>query len=515
MSPDSTSAAVSPVQSRVARNTLLNVLGFAVPLAVAFLVMPVAARHLGAARFGLLGLAWAITEYLTLFDLGLGRATVKFVADGLHGPAEELSEIASLATITQLLAGALGGFLFYVAAGPIVDIAFDLPPEYVGEAVGMFKVVGLSLPVVLLLSALRGILEGAQRFDLSNSIRTIGSSASVIIPAIGAVMGVSLPVILLWVLVTRVLVCGIYAAAIRSALPSLAWRFPARWDLLRKILSFGGWVFVSNAITPLLVYFDRFALAAIAGIAAVGFYTAPYEGLTRLLLLPISLMISLFPALTGLERASDRGRLNELSSASIRTLTVIMALPLAVAVAFAPEFLQVWLGPAYAEKATAAFRILAVGVLMNALAHPLFISLYALNRPDLPAKFHLVELVIHVPLTIMLIRSFGITGAAAAWTARVSLDFLLLIVATSRVTGRSLGGAAGGESTRLAAAVLGLAGLLWWAGIVGRSNLFLATLLSIAAAGAFAAVSWSYILHDVERLALARIVARPFTVIPR
>src|SRR4030081_3749770 len=100
------------VRSRVAHNTLLNFLGLAVPLALAFFVMPVAARHLGPARFGLLGLAWAITEDLTLFDLGLGRAIVKFVADALHHDSDELSEIVSVSLYAQLAAGFVGGAAF-------------------------------------------------------------------------------------------------------------------------------------------------------------------------------------------------------------------------------------------------------------------------------------------------------------------------------------------------------------------------------------------------------------------
>ncbi|HET9775733.1 MAG TPA: hypothetical protein VFP77_04115, partial [Gemmatimonadaceae bacterium] len=66
-----TGALESGSQSRLAHNTLLNFLGLAVPLALAFFVMPVAAHYLGPARFGLIGLAWAVTEYLVLFDLGL------------------------------------------------------------------------------------------------------------------------------------------------------------------------------------------------------------------------------------------------------------------------------------------------------------------------------------------------------------------------------------------------------------------------------------------------------------
>ena len=47
-------------RSRLAHNAVLNFLGLAVPLALAFFIMPIAARHLGPARFGLLGLAWEV-----------------------------------------------------------------------------------------------------------------------------------------------------------------------------------------------------------------------------------------------------------------------------------------------------------------------------------------------------------------------------------------------------------------------------------------------------------------------
>src|SRR5450759_3909061 len=173
-------------RSRVAHNTLLNFLGLAVPLALAFFVMPVAARHLGPARFGLLGLAWAITEYLTLFDLGLGRAIVKFVADALHHDSVELSEVVSVSIFEQLAAGIVGGAAFALAAPVFVHSVLRLPPETASEAIGVFRVVGLSLPAVLLISAQRGILEGAQRFDLSTTIKMLSSVASLSIPAIGA-----------------------------------------------------------------------------------------------------------------------------------------------------------------------------------------------------------------------------------------------------------------------------------------------------------------------------------------
>src|SRR5437763_3523672 len=114
-------------RSRVAHNALLNFLGLAVPLALAFFIMPVAALNLGPARFGLLGLAWAITEYLTLFDLGLGRALVKFVADALHQAPSRLSELVSLSLAAQVGAGVVGGLLVVVAAPALVNRVFHVP----------------------------------------------------------------------------------------------------------------------------------------------------------------------------------------------------------------------------------------------------------------------------------------------------------------------------------------------------------------------------------------------------
>ena len=44
------------------------------------------------------------------------------------------------------------------------------------------------------------------------------------------------------------------------------------------------------------------------------------------------------------------------------------------------------------------------------------------GRPDLTAKFHLVELPIYLIALTVLVRHYGIEGAAIAWTLRVALD---------------------------------------------------------------------------------------------
>ena len=501
-------------RSRVAHNALLNFLALAVPLALAFFIVPVAALNLGPARFGLLGLAWAITEYLTLFDLGLGRALVKFVADALHQASPKLSEIVSLSMAAQLAAGLIGGAIVVLAAPLLVRDVFKISPAVAGEALGVFRVVGISVPVVLLMAGQRAVLEGAERFDLSASLKMIGSVAALSIPAIGAVLGVSLPLIMLGVLFSRLVVCVLYAVAIRRALPDVRWVRSRDWTLLRRLVSFGGWVLVSNTVSPLLVYFDRFALGSIAGLAATGFYTAPYEGVIRLLLIPVSLFGSLLPALTSLEARGDQTRFMEVTSSSERVLAPLMALPLALVFVFAPEILRIWLGAQYAAQSATALRWLAVGVFANSLANPLFVMLYAKNRPDLPAKFHLFELAIHIPLTIYLIRTFGIGGAAAAWTIRATLDMCLLLWAAARLSKIPLSAIAGGRIGHTATGIVLLLAGFGISKILATVSLLGGAVGVLGTSALFAASAWWWILGDTERAAIAGTMGSYLKLVP-
>jgi len=106
-----------------------------------------------------------------------------------------------------------------------------------------------------------------------------------------------------------------------------------------------------------------------------------------------------------------------------------------VVMLFSRPLLELWLGPAYAAQGATSLAILAAGMLIIGLAHVPSIFLYGQGRPDLPAIFQLVELPIYIALVWWLVRAYGVTGAALAWTLRVTLDAVLLFAA-ARTVGR-------------------------------------------------------------------------------
>jgi O-antigen/teichoic acid export membrane protein len=417
----------------IARNTLLNFGGLGIPLLVGVAVMPVITSNMGATRFGLLGLTLALLEYSGLFDLGLGRATTKHVAEKLATGQDEISHLVVGSVLSQLAFGAAGGILFALAAPILANQVFVIPADMKAEAISVFRVLGALIPATLLLVSLRGVLEAAHRFDLSNAIRIPSSLTSFLIPAIASSNGYTLPSIMAMFFVARICFCVFSAIAVKRALPQLKFTLPDDWSVLRPLLTFGGWMSVSNVISPLLIYLDRFMLGAFVGLSAVGYYTAPFDGVVRMLIVPGSLVNALFPSVSAMHATGDRDGIRRVFSKAVRNMSLVLAVPALVLILFGPMLLRFWLGEAFAASGGTAVRILAFGVLMNSLAHVPSSFIVAIGRPDVNAKFHMLELLIHLPIAWWLIHKFGVTGAATAWTIRVTFDAGLLFTALSRL----------------------------------------------------------------------------------
>jgi O-antigen/teichoic acid export membrane protein len=373
----------------------------------------------------------------------------------------------------------------------------------------MFRVLALHLPVLLCVASLRASLEGAQRFDLSTALRIPGSLASVVVPAIAASRGASLATILWLLLAVRLTLAVLNAEAVRRTLLQGRWGLPAGFTTLREMLGYSGWVAVSTALGPALGSIDRFIVGSVMGATGLGYYTGAAEAANRFLLIPSTAFSALLPALAHTEARGGRDRALAATRAAARQLATLL-MPLCLALfTFGPEILRVWLGPAFAEEAGTALRILAVGVFLGGLAHLPLAILYGAGRPDLPAKFHLVEVLVHVPLTFLFVKTWGITGAAVAWTLRCGADWLFYEIATRRAVGRSARDFAEEERTRrLLWLTLALTFSLVLTQAVSRMGWPVVMVLIVGAVFVYAVVGWSKVLTNEERRAWLSLLSR-------
>lgn len=416
----------------LARNTLLNLVGFGAPMVVALLAVPVLIHGLGNTRFGVLAIAWMLLGYLG--ELGFGSTTTKFTAEAI-GAAErgDVGRIAWTTAAMQFVFGLAQAAALLLATPWLVERIFNVPAELWPEMRLCLVLLAATLPLLGVAKSFRGVLEAGQRFGLITAVRIPSVVANYLLPVAGVLAGWSLPAIFALVLVSRIAVLFAYMALAIGSFRDASWRPRLHRHGVRAMLGFGGWITVSSVVSPLILYLDRFFVAGLMSMAAVTYYAAPYEVASRLLLIPLSVVMTLYPAFSQFDGSGDLERANRLAARSVKAILLVMS-PLALLLIGGAEVgLRVWLGPEFSREAGVALQLLGVGVLVNAVAQVPYVLLQGSGRPDLPARFHLLELPLHALVLALLVGRFGVAGAAASWTIRVSLDAVLLFAAAHRL----------------------------------------------------------------------------------
>jgi O-antigen/teichoic acid export membrane protein len=404
-----------------------NLGGELAAVALGLVCIPYVVRRLGADSFGILSLAWVLLFYMSLFDLGLSRATTKFAAEAIGKDDHQLlPPLLGTSLTLQFVLGLLGGSLLFVLSSWLAGRLLKIPGPLVIEAVRCFKILALAVPVVLITNCLRGMLEALQRFDLINCVKVPTSASMFLCPLLILPFGGRLPSIVLVMTVFRFAAMFVYLRFCLAVLPKPGIQFDLERTLLVRLLKYGSWITVSNVTGPILMYLDRFMIGTVLSIGAVAYYTAPADMISRALVVPASLGSILFPTFSSLNAAGAKERLSDFYARSIKYLIIGLGPLLLVAAAFSQDILGLWLGPAFAEKSTLSFQILTAGIFINSLGFFPYSLLQGLGKPKLTGLFHLAELPIHVALVWILVNRMGIVGAAIASTLRVLIDTILL-----------------------------------------------------------------------------------------
>ncbi|MDZ7771561.1 MAG: flippase [Balneolaceae bacterium] len=487
----------------LAKNSLINLLGQGVPLVFIFAAYPFIVDGLGEDRTGTLQIIWMIIGYFGLLDMGLGRATTKFVADMQARDEQNLSPFILTSILMLFVVGLLGCGLIYWLTPWLVYEVMNTPEMLQAETQRAFYTLSFAIPLVLGSVGARGALEAQQRFGLVNIIKIPAGILNYLAPLLVLPFSTDLQYVVVVLVTGRGLTFLIYSWFCLSGGESLfqLGSYPLiGW--IKNLFSYGAWITVSNLISPIMVYMDRFIVAAVIGTTAVLYYATPYDVVTRLLIIPGSFMGVMFPAFSVASLEENSRPMDPLYRKSIRYLLLALV-PAVVGLVLAAEpIFYYWLGGEFPARSTLVMQLLAVGVLINAIAMVPYTALQGMGRPDVTAKLHMVELPLFLVMVWFFIHRWGIEGVALAWVIRVALDAGGLLWFYRRLTPEREPDEVN-WSARLATS-LGCAAVMGAGYFAISHRLLLMAFAAACAAGVFWLI-WTYVLHDYERNKIFRL----------
>ena len=419
---------------RIARSTLINLVGLLMPTVVSLATVPLYLRWIGEVRYGVLLLAFTLLGYFGAFDLGLGRAVAQRIAR--QESSGERNRTFWTAFVLSAGMGVLGGIILYFLGHWLFAEVFQIPATLRGEAQQAIPWLAAIVPLIALISVLAGALEARQAFLSLNASQIIGVTGLQTFPLLSVALGHgSIAALIAAALAGRLVGVSIMFGLTARRLPFVGWPALHRAEI-GPLLRFGGWISVSGAVIPLLTIVDRLIIGARLGAAAVTAYTVPFNLTQRLTYLPYALSTTLFPRFSQAQGEDAKGLLRE----AVTALTAIQTPFIVLAILLMHPFLILWIGVDLAAKMAPVAIILLLGIWINGPAYIPYAYMPAQGRPDLMTKFYLAELMPFLLILWALIAWLGIEGAALAWAIRSSADAIFCFAATgtTKTYGRAI-----------------------------------------------------------------------------
>ncbi|HHW2510679.1 TPA: flippase [Pseudomonas aeruginosa] len=384
------------------KNSFTNLLGAAIPALVAMPALGYMARELDAVLFGAAMLIWALVGYAGIFDVGLGKSVVRQIA--MSSSKAEKGAIIGSSLLFVFVSGWVACLLVYLFSDYLVLGVFGISASNAEDVLSGVRLSAFCIPLFLMALILQSYLEGVEEFSVFNVYRTISGALSYLAPVLFLYFGGTFFSLICGLLFSRAVSLFIIFLIISSRCPLGLWK----WSTFefRRLINFGGWLAISNLVSPIMVYMDKFVMSSVLGAKSVAFYAAPAELVNRMTIFPVAISRAVFPRLSALG-GNDSRQVKRIALICTAALTFPVALLFFM---LAPLIVRYWLGEGYVDTAGAVLQILLFGFFFNSLALISYNSLQAAGHSRLTAFIHLFEVVPYLLLLYFAASQWGVLG---------------------------------------------------------------------------------------------------------
>lgn len=388
---------------------LLNVL-------VGLLYTPYMLRMMGQSEYGLYSLVASVISYLTILDLGLGNAVVRYTAKfRAENKVEEQYEMFGMFFIMYIVIGVIALFLgsaLYFNVEHMFGATMTI--QEIDKAKIMMLLLVFNLAFTFPMSIFGSIINAYERFIFPRIVNIIRVLLNTLIMISLLKMGYKAIAMVIVQTVFNVLTLIINYLYCRKELHIKLYFRRFKWDFMKEVLIYSFWIFLNVIMDKVYWGTGQFVLGAISGTIAVSVFAVAIQLLMMYMQFSTAISTVFLPKVTGM--VADGGNDKELSDLFIRTgriQFIVMALILSGFIVFGKQFITLWAGEEYIEAYTIC--VLFFAALMIPLIQNLGITiLQAKNQMKFRSLLYLAIAAVALLLQIVFAKKWGGIGCAIA-----------------------------------------------------------------------------------------------------
>jgi len=422
------------------KNSSFSFFGYTLPIVFSILVTPLIVHRLGLENYGLYVLINTASLLIGLLDLGLSSAFIKKLSQyQATGQNNKIKNLIYSCNSLFLIIG-LVGFGIMAILGWFGNSIFGGDTAVPIFYLTAFLIGGLTFFVNNANSVYTITPKALQRFDIFTKIDLSHITIFSLLTIVLIFLKLGLIELLALQFSLALIFSFIYRHHSQKILPEVKLKFA--WDK-SEIIScyrFGLITMVSNISNSLLTYLDRLMIPIFLGPAQLPYYSLPGNVANHTQGVTNSLTAVIFPIASQLQSINNTEKIKELYVKSTRLITVLGAAITISIIAFSDKILYFWLGKNFATNSTKILIILALTYFLIALYRPLSSLLLGLGQTKFLSAFSVAIAIINFVALIILLKPWGIYGAAWAYFISVlpiTIMIYLIEKKLLKLTGRT------------------------------------------------------------------------------
>lgn len=404
------------MNNQLKAGAVLNYFIIVLNAVVGLLYTPYMLRTLGQSEYGLFSLVASVISYLTILDLGMGNAIIRYTAKfRAEGKQEEQYEMFGMFLVLYIVIGLISiivGMGLYFN----VDSMFGqtMTVEELGKARIMMLILIFNLAVTFPMSIFGSIMTAYERFvfpRIINILRIVLNTVVMIVLLHLGYRAIAMVVVQTIFNVATLIINYIYC---KYSLQIKIYFRRFNWSFLKEVAIYSFWILLNVIMDRVYWSTGQFVLGAVSGTIAVSVFAVAIhlQGMYNQFSSAISSVF--LPRVTAMvTRDSKDEELSNLFIKTGRIQFILMCFILCGFIVFGKPFINLWAGPEY-EDAYIISILFFVSLIIPLIQNLGITILQAKNQMKFRSLVYIAIAALALVLEIVFAKKWGGIGCAIA-----------------------------------------------------------------------------------------------------
>jgi O-antigen/teichoic acid export membrane protein len=393
------------------------------------ILTPFIINNLGTEEYGIYIILGTMIGFLGIMELGLGKATIYYVAKYYkQNDGDGVNRVFSATFWMFFILGIVLLMSLLGASNTLLEL-FNMKSLGSEEGSKLINYSIISFFLVFMASSFITIPQALLRYDLFSYLQIGQNIFRLIVNILAIYLGTGLA----GLLISNIIVATVYIVVsiimAHKLLPGLKLQWPTIYGT-KEVFSYGVFSFFTSVIGMMWRYGDIFLIGYFLGPLYVAFFSVPQQIMLKLLGLLNSVGQVLFPQYANIETRIEREKLFLDSTYILLNASIIIFVPLAV---IFNDFLTLWISSDFAKETYFVAILIASGSIIRGA----FISYQALfqgiGKPKYLFYVTMASSITVIIGDIILIPVYGLNGAAYALLLAPIWGVITLYVTMTKV----------------------------------------------------------------------------------